>query len=178
MRHLVLAASVVAGFSLPACAGDASPAKGTAAFYDLYVQMKPRGIPDAKQRAEISPLVSSDLGKLLDAAAAADELHTKQTNNEEPPLFEGDLFTSLYEGATSYKLGACVTESDKAYCDVNLAYAEAGDAKPTTWTDKVALVHGPRGWLVDDVVFGGTWDFGQHGMMRGTLRQIAAYDGK
>lgn len=177
MRHVLLAALLSVGFLLPAHAGDMGPAKSAAAFYKLYIEMKPRGVPDEKQRAAFKHLMSPDLGKLLDAAGAAEDLHFRKTNNEEPPLFEGDLFTSLYEGATSFKLGKCAVESDHAYCDVDLTYAEAGDAKPTTWTDKVALVRKPKGWLVDDIAFGGTWDFGQHGMMRGTLKQIAAYDG-
>lgn len=175
MRQLVLAAFVAVSFSLPAHADAADPAKSAAAFYNLYIKMKPRGIPDAKQQAELRPLVSSDLDRLLAEAGAAEALHFKKTNNEEPPLFEGDLFTSLYEGATSYNLGKCTVEGDHAYCDVNLTYAEAGDAKPTTWTDKAALVRSAKGWLVDDIAFGGTWDFGQHGMMRGTLRQVGAY---
>jgi hypothetical protein len=172
MQYLFLAALLTAGFSMPVHAGDMGPAKSAGAFYKLYIQMKPRGVPDETQRAAFKHLMSPDLGKLLDAAGAAEDLHFRKTNNEEPPLFEGDLFTSLYEGATSFRLGKCAVESDHAYCDVDLAYAEAGDAKPTTWTDSK-----PKGWLVDDIAFGGSWDFGQHGMMRGTLKQIAAYDG-
>lgn len=169
---------VACWFSFAAQAGEATPARAAGAFYNLYIQMKPRGIPDAKQRAEFDPLVSSSLGKLLDAAAVAEGAHRRKTNNEEPPLFEGDLFTSLYEGATSYKLDTCVTESDKAYCDVALSYAEPGDAKLTTWTDKAVLARGPRGWLLDDIAFGGAWDFGQHGTLRGALRQVASYSGE
>jgi hypothetical protein len=172
MRHAALAFLLLAFCAVSAEAGDAVPAKAATAFYDLVLREKPRGVPDADMRAKLEPLVSSDLNALLAEAAAAEEAHTRKTNNEEPPFVEGDLFSSLFEGATSYTLGVCVTESDKAYCDVNLAYAEPGEAKPTTWTDKVALARTVRGWLVDDIAFGGTWDFGQHGMLRGTLRQV------
>lgn len=177
MLRLILAAFVAVGFPFAAEAGDAVPAKAATAFYDLVLREKPRGVPDADVQAKLKPLISPDLNTLLVQAAATEEAHTRKTNNEEPPFVEGDLFSSLFEGATSYKLGSCVTESDKAYCDVDLAYAEPGEAKPTTWTDKVALTRTVRGWLVDDIAFGGTWDFGQHGMLRGTLRQVVE-DGK
>lgn len=178
MRRLIVAVAIAAGVSFAAQAGEAMPAKAAGAFYKLYIKEKPRSLPDAALRAKLKPIVSTSLHGLLADAAAAEDAHRKKSNNEEPPLFEGDLFTSLYEGATSYKIGTCVKESDKAYCDVALSYAEAGDAKPTTWTDKAVLVRGPRGWLLDDIAFGGTWDFGQHGTLRGTLRQVASYSGE
>ncbi len=162
---------------MPACAASPGPAKNATAFYKLYIDMKPSGVPNAAQRAKFAPLLSTGLSSLLADAAAAEEAHTKKTNNEEPPFVEGDLFSSLFEGPTSFKLGQCTVEADRAYCDVDLVYREEGGAKPTTWTDKVALVRSVKGWLVDDIAFGGTWDFGQHGMLRGTLRQVVE-DGK
>ncbi|MCE9649492.1 MAG: hypothetical protein K8R18_07700 [Parvibaculum sp.] len=178
MRYLVVAALLAIALPSSARAGDVNPGKTVAAFYNLYLQEKPRGVPDAAVREKFRPLISRELGRLLDAAAAAEDLHFRKTNNEEPPLVEGDLFSSLFEGATAFTPGKCAVEGDHAYCDADLAYAEPGEAKPTTWTDKVALIRSPQGWLVDDIAFGGAWDFGQHGMLRATLRQVAAYDGE
>jgi hypothetical protein len=179
MRYLVVAALLAVGLSSSATAGDDNPGKTVAAFYGLYLQEKPRGIPDAAVREKFEPLISPELGRLLAAAAAAEDLHLRKTNNEEPPLVEGDLFSSLFEGATAYTPGKCAVEGDHAYCDADLAFNEpGGESKPTTWTDKVALIRSSRGWLVDDIAFGGAWDFGQHGMLRAALRQVAAYDGE
>jgi hypothetical protein len=183
MRYLVVA--VLLAIALPsfARAGDDNPGKTVAAFYSLYLQERPRGVPDAALREKFKPLISRELGDLLDAAAAAEDLHVRKTSNEEPPLVEGDLFSSLFEGATAFTPGKCAVEGDHAYCDADLAFIEPGSEpggqnKPTTWTDKVALIRSPQGWLVDDIAFGGAWDFGQHGMLRATLRQVAAYDGE
>lgn len=156
--------------SVPAQA--AGPAKQAQAFYNLYLKTKPLGMPDAAVVRRFKPLLSAQLTAALGKAAAAEAAHLRASNNTEPPLFEGDLFTSLYEGASSYSIEGCTVESAHAYCDVALSYAEVPGAKPTTWTDRLVLVKRLDGWVVGDIVFGGNWDFGQHGTLRGTLAQI------
>ncbi|MES1990723.1 MAG: hypothetical protein V4441_07210 [Pseudomonadota bacterium] len=173
-KTLVLAVSLAAGVSSAFADSDAPP-RAARAFYDLYMKEKPRGVPDDAMRAKFAPLISPALELALADANTAEEAHFNATKNQEPPLFEGDVFTSLFEGATSYKLGQCAIESDNAYCDIDLAYAEASGDKPTTWTDKLALVKRAGGWKVDDIAFGATWDFGQHGHLRATLADIVRY---
>lgn len=161
------------GILTPAMAtGSSTPGKSAEAFYNLYLKTKPLGVPDAAVVRRFKPLLSARLATALDQAGVAEAAHFKATNNEEPPLFEGDIFTSLYEGALSYSLEGCTTEGSHAYCDVDLAYAEVPGAKPTTWTDRLVLTKRVAGWAVDDIVFGGSWDFGQHGTLRATLAQI------
>lgn len=155
-----------------ASAQAASPAKQAQAFYDLYLKTRPLGVPDAALVRRFRPLLSAQLTAALGKAEAAEAAHVKATNNAEPPLFEGDLFTSLYEGASSYSIEGCTVEGAHAYCDVALSYTEVPGAKPTTWTDRLVLVKRLDGWAVGDIVFGGSWDFGQHGTLRSTLAAI------
>jgi hypothetical protein len=168
---LFLLALVLAGPSAAQAASD-SPAAATRAFYDTYLKVKPRGIPDEKTRAMFAPLISPALEKLLADANAAEELHTERTKNQEPPLVEGDAFSSLFEGATAYEVGACRKKPDSAVCDVHLTYAENKGDKPTHWVDQAMLVRSGDGWVLDDIVFGATWDFGNHGRMQDLLRQV------
>tara|TARA_R110002110_G_scaffold53742_4_gene154788 strand:+ start:333 stop:875 length:543 start_codon:yes stop_codon:yes gene_type:complete len=158
--------------AVPASADDVSPARAARVFYDLYLQVQPRGIPEVAVRARFEPLVTPELLSKLAQAQAVEKKHFIATKNQEPPLFQGDPFSSLFEGATSYKLGQCVTEGARSYCDIDLTYAEPTDNKPTTWTDKLILVKRVGGWKVDDISFGATWDFGQHGTLRGTLGDV------
>ena len=44
--------------------------------------------------------------------------------------------------------------------------------KPFTWTDIAYLVNTPQGWRVDDIGFGGNWDFGNKGRMSETLKMV------
>lgn len=159
----------------PALAAAPTPAGATRAFYDAYLAAQVRGIPDAKTRAVFAPLISGALDKALADADAAEQLHLKLTKNEEPPLVEGDPFSSLFEGATSYKLGKCEEKGETATCAVDLTYAGARDEKPTDWTDKAILVKEGGGWVVDDLDFGATWDFGNKGRMRDLLAEVAKY---
>lgn len=171
-RLFLLMVMCVAAVPVSAFAGDASPDRATRTFYNLYMQVKPLGIPDVAVRAKFEPLVTPELLSKLAEAQAVEQKHFIATKNQEPPYFQGDPFSSLYEGATSYKIGQCVTEGARSYCDVDLTYTEQSGNKPTTWTDKLILVKRVGGWKVDDISFGATWDFGQHGTLRATLGDV------
>ncbi|MDO8288690.1 MAG: hypothetical protein Q7T44_05675 [Parvibaculum sp.] len=175
LRVFALAVLLVAGGVSQAFANAATPASAARAFYDLYIKEQVRDVPDDAARKKFAPLISAELNKALAEAGAAEKAHFIATKNEEPPLFQGDIFSSLFEGAKSYKLGQCAIEGPRAYCDIDLTYAEVPSEKPTTWTDKLALVKRAGGWKVDDIAFGATWDFGQHGHLRSTLAEIAQY---
>lgn len=149
-----------------------TPERTANAFYSSYIEMKPRGVPGVAVRAKFEPLITPELLSQMAQADAVEKKHFIATRNQEPPYFQGDPFSSLFEGATSYRLGVCVTEGARAYCDIDLTFVDAEGAPPTTWTDKLVLVKRVGGWKVDDISFGATWDFGQHGTLRGTLADI------
>ena len=145
-------------------------AKAAHGFYDVYMTLHPSdGIPDAATRAKFAPYVSPALGRLFAEGGQAEERYATATKNQAPPLIEGDLFTPNFEGATSYKIGACATDKQGGHCAVTLAYDDRKD-KPFSWTDTVYLVHTDAGWRVDDIAYGGTWDFGNKGRLTRTLK--------
>ena len=174
-KTLTCIAIVLAMHVLPSGAMAADgPERVARAFYGLYLEIRPLGIPDEETQSRFRPLMTGELSRLLRQARAAEDAHREATQNQEPPFVQGDLFTSLYEGATSYALGACAVEGKRAYCDIDLTYSEGSETRPTTWTDKLALVQRAGNWQVDDIAFGGAWDFGQYGMLRQTLRDVVA----
>jgi hypothetical protein len=147
-------------------------------FYATYSTFHPSdGIPDAKGRAKLEPFISRSLDDLLAAGDAAEKHFAAATRHMSPPLIEGDLFTSNFEGATAVHVGACEVNGDNAHCAVALGYrGRPEDAKPVNWTDTVYLVRQAAGWRVDDIAYGATWAFGNKGRLRGTL-QSAIRDG-
>jgi hypothetical protein len=160
----------------PALAADSGAAMQDAAkgFYGVYQTLHPSdGVPGGAIRAKFAPFLSPALGGLLEQAGAAEDSFAKANKNS-PPLAEGDLFTSLFEGATGVSVGSCSGNDRQGRCPVSLVYAAAG-AKPVTWTDAVLLVRTPDGWRVDDVVYGGTWAFGNKGTLSQTLRQVIGF---
>lgn len=169
--------AVTAFFATSAIAGDSDAdalSRATAGFYGVYMTLHPSdGIPDSKTRAKFAPFVSPALDKLFADGEAAEARYATATKNQAPPLIEGDLFTPNFEGATAYKIGACASDSRGGHCAVTLTYDDHKD-KPISWTDTVYLVHTPSGWCVDDIAYGGNWDFGNKGRLTKTLKSAIA----
>jgi len=174
MKPIAIALALIA-FTAPAfAAGDAEMTKIVQGFYGAYSTFHPSdGIPDAAGRKRYEPFISPALDRLL---IEGDNAETKfaSENKDSPPLIEGDLFTSNFEGATAYHVGACADEGKAGHCAVTLTY-DPGKTnnpkdKPFSWTDTVDLVNTPQGWRIDDIGYGGTWDFGNKGKMTDTLK--------
>ena len=151
----------------PADAGAPSAAAANG-FYTAYLALKQGGIPDAKARRTLEPFLSPALDGLLARAEAAEAGYVALTKNQVPPLLEGDIFTSMFEGATAFRVGDCAAQGTKAECPVSLSYESPGD-KPQHWSDTVVLVETASGWRVDDIEFGGNWPFANKGTLKENL---------
>jgi hypothetical protein len=124
------------------------------------------GIPDAVTRVRLQPLLSPGLNKMLaDAASAEARFNAKNKNS--PPLIEGDIFSSLFEGPTSVKVGVCRGDDKIAHCGVNLTHQDPGQ-KPVSWIDTLKLVNS-GGWKIDDVAYDANFAFGNSGTLRDML---------
>ena len=161
--------------SATACLADApgDMAKVVNDFYAAYSTFHPSdGIPDPQGRARYEPYISARLDKLLTDGNRA-EVSFGKANPDSPPLIEGDLFTSNFEGATAFRVGSCTASGDAGHCSVALTYDDRKENpkdKPVTWTDTVHLVATPSGWRVDDIAYGATWAFGNKGRLADTVR--------
>lgn len=160
----LLAAS--AAFGQPSDAGLAQAVEG---FYRAYETFRPPdGIPDGQGLKRLEPYISPALDKLLVASEAAQSRYEAVTKGQYPPLVEGDLFTANFEGATAFSVGPCEADAQGGHCAVSLSYD--GGEKPVRWTDRVSLVRTPSGWRVDDISYGGNWDFAAKGTLSDTLK--------
>jgi len=174
MRRFALLAPLV--LVMPAQAADtAAISKAASEFYSVYGSFHQRvdGIPDAKTQPKFAPVLTDRLNRMIAQARAAEEKFT-HAYKDSPPFVEGDLFTSNYEGATAFKVGACAGDAKTGHCAVALTYAEPGDTrnKPVHWTDTAYLVNTPAGWKLDDIGFGGSWDFANKGKLSETLQMV------
>lgn len=161
----------------PSLAGGTDDmAKVVGEFYGAYSTFHPSdGIPDAKARVKYEPFISPALDALLKQGDVAEDKFAK-ANKDSPPLIEGDLFTSNFEGATAYKIGACSGDAKAGHCAVSLTY-DPGKTnnprdKPITWIDTVYLIDTSAGWRVDDIGYGAAWDFGNKGKLSETLHSV------
>lgn len=169
MRIIVLSLFL---FATTALAADVDrDMKGVVnAFYNAYITVRPPGVPSEKEQLSFTPYLSASVKKLLKEAAAAERRYRRTTRGEVPPLVEGDLFTSLFEGASAFTVLSCDSRTDS--CLVEFSYLDPESKSSTIWQDKVYLVKDARGWLVDDIEFLGNWQFMHKGRLKELLKQV------
>ena len=178
MKHALAAVLLLIPAGLKAQpAGD--PAAATNAFYAVYASQQAQGggIPDATGRVRYAPVLSPRLNKQMTAAAAAQARLTAKVKNAVPPMLEGDIFSSLFEGATAWKVGACQTNGKTSRCLVALTYMPPPSqkaSKPANWNDTILLENTPQGWKVDDVLYDAGFAFGNTGRLSAMLQMVIA----
>lgn len=179
MRRLAALALLLAwAAATPARADDAMRAAANA-FYSVYGAL-PRGgsLPDATGRTRYAAVLSPRLNRMLNEAQAAQVRFDAKVKGAAPPLVEGDIFTSMFEGATGWQVGDCTGDAKAARCPVTLthtppAHAAAGQ-KPAQWHDILVLTRTDAGWKVDDVVYDAGYAFGNTGTLSGMLKMVVA----
>ena len=85
------------------------------------------------------------------------EAFMKKHPDEKPPWAEGDLFSSLFEGPTSYEIGKMRTKGATREVDVYLHHVSEADK--VKWTDTVALKKAGGKWVITNILFKGKWAF-------------------
>lgn len=168
-RYVICAAVLLASYSA-SFAGE-NPKDTVTAFYNAYLKVKPLGIPTEKQRAELAPYLTPGLTALLKSADEAEQKYKIETKNEVPPLVQGDVFTSLFEGADAFSVVSCDEKDAAATCQVEFSNTNPGDGKTFKWKDGVALEKG-KGWLISDVKYEGDWDFAVKGTLTEMLKRV------
>jgi hypothetical protein len=155
--------------ALPARADDAMTAAANNFYAQTAALSRGGGIPDAAARLKLAPLLTSGLNKsLADAAAAEARFNAK--HRDSPPLIEGDIFSSLFEGPTAWKVGACSGDAQIAHCGVSLTHQEPSQ-KPANWTDTLVLSN-QGGWKVDDIAYDANFAFGNTGTLNEMLKMV------
>jgi len=171
MKKLISALALVLAISSVSSAGD-TPQSTVTGLYDTYIKLKTRGVPSAKELTEYKPYITPELAALLKSADDAEIKYKADTKGEVPPLVEGDIFTSLFEGADSFKLLSCEEKGANASCSLEFKNTNPGDGKTFIWKDGVTLVKDKSGWLVSDIEYKGDWDFAVKGSLTGLLKGV------
>lgn len=164
--------------AFPAHAQSADRDAGAAAASFATTTLAPPrtgGIPAPAARARLQPLLSDRLNALITQAAGA-EARFRTANKFAPPLLEGDLFSSLFEGPTSFRPGACTGTAAAQRCRMQFRRPPAanarGPARPAEWGDDLLLVNEAGSWKVDDVDYRGGFAFGNTGLLSQTLAMV------
>jgi hypothetical protein len=146
-------------------------------FLDFYFNEYGSGLPDAAQRATLRPLLTDGLTEALERAAVAERCANEQARGQEPPLIQGDIFSSLFEKATAV-IGIDQGARDRQRMAYRLRFEwrEPGAVDASVlWTDQVTLQAVDGRWLIDDFVHGGNWQFTVKGSMKRMLLDVAEF---
>lgn len=142
------------------------------AFYNIYIEEQPLGVPTENEQEKFRPHVSSALGKLLQEADETEQKYKITTGGEVPPLVESDLLTSLFEDATAFNVLSCEQQVETGSCLVEFSYIDTRDNSSFQWKDKVYIVRESHDWQVDDIEYHGDWQFMHKGRLQELLRQV------
>jgi hypothetical protein len=160
MRSLALLFALLVG-----CRGD--PASTAAQVAMQFLAMRDAvggsGAPSDKELDALRPFITDTLARglaLADSLRAAD---IARAPDEKPRFVEGDLFSSLFEGATAFRVLPATTAASPILVPVEYTYDR--QSPPVKWTDTLVVVQQRGRWMVQDIRYGGTWAFGNKGSL-------------
>lgn len=153
----------------------ATPTGVVESFYSLRIESKTSGAPDMEELRTLAPYLSEELRGLLEQARKRHDADVARTPSDKPSFADGDLFSSLFEGPTSFKIGADEVMGDVHRISLQFAYDRQQPV--VSWTDK-AVVKAENGKpVIADIEYGGNWEFGNKGtlvsMLKNALTPVA-----
>ncbi|MBN1474129.1 MAG: hypothetical protein JW914_05910 [Syntrophaceae bacterium] len=135
--------------------------------------MKNDGIPEKTDIEKLSPLISISFKSLLQEARKAEDRYYHKKKGEVPPLIEGSLFYSLFEGADKVTSVTQEINTDKISYLIELEYRDRyGKKEKIRWQDRAVLVMENNRWVVNDLERLGKWPFGAKGKLSDTLKNV------
>lgn len=170
-QSLRLALATILILLLAACAPRIEPrAEPTAAptelevaqsIFDQITTLHVDGLPSDEQMGVLAPLLTAELRQALEAARdwQRSEIERMQRagSEDKPPFIEGDLFSSLFEGAQSARAVSAQPDQDRVVVTLDRSYGVGADR--VQWQDRAVLKRVGDVYLLDDIEYGGDWTF-------------------
>jgi hypothetical protein len=161
---------------LSACKSDpdarlASPEGTVSEFYTWRVRQVSMAMPSEQQLAELRPYVSNELYGLL-SQASAQARKAKPKPNRKRTFIDGDLFSSLSNGPTSFHPGEAERKSENdVVIPVRLTAAQQLPA--VHWVDRVRLIREEDRYVIADVHYANHWSVGDNQTLVAALKKQA-----
>lgn len=144
-----------------ACMAAESPDQIVKNFYTKYFEMKPDGLPDQTAMKALSPFLSGRLMELFESARKYRDDYATRHPDEKPPFVEGCLFSSSFEGPTSFEIGRTEKLPDgKSKVFVRFSYVD--QERPSDvmhWEDAVIVTTENKRLVIEDILYLGEWPF-------------------
>jgi hypothetical protein len=176
LHHLAATVALSTLATVAACRPSApsSPSESAAQFYTLLDGLGVRGVPDSLALDAVAPYLDSTLLSLLTDARHTRDDFRRRFPSDKPPFVDGDMFSSLFEGNTSFAIRSTAARGDTTM--VVMAFTNSMQPPTVAWTDTLVVV--PRAnpapmspqFVIADLRYGAGWDFANRGSMVASLR--------
>jgi len=147
---------------------NSDAARAARDFYALIAADAASGLPSSASMLKLAPLMSASMRAAVEKARIRQRSSIAAHPDEKPDFIEGSLFTSLFESPSALESATAVANGDSAVVEVGFLYAQAG-AETLRWKDQALLRCEERRWRLDDVRYGGEWDFAPKGQLKQAL---------
>lgn len=144
-KNILLASILLIGFN--ACSvKKIKEAEKT--IHNFYSDYKP-----GDYRVVDKILLSKDLNEMIEAASlkqSEDAQRLKSIGStDKPMMIEGDIYTSLSEGATDYEILQSTSNNDLVKSEVRFSNKNYNH----NWIDTIVLKKEPDAWKIDDIIY-------------------------
>jgi hypothetical protein len=129
-------------------------------FYSQLLKLKVSGLPDDSELKYLSYYLSPRLLEQIQNAQKYQEKFKKENPEEKPPLIEGALFSSLFEGISEFQIGKVEPLENGYKVFVHFSYTDPSlSHEITKWQDAVTLKNQDGHFVIEDVEYLGNWPF-------------------
>jgi hypothetical protein len=148
---------------------QASPEAAIQAFYTSRIASGSRGTPSVDELEELAPYISEELHGLLEEALLNHNKISSRTVQKRRTFSEGDLFSSLFDGPTTFAAGSIEDLSGDEHV-VSVKLTSGKQLPALTWIDKVKVIHENGRYVVADIEYTNHWAFGSNTKLVSSLR--------
>ena len=177
---LLLAVVCVAVFALSGCGNGrssskaakyvpaATPQAAVTGFLNWRINSQITGTPDAEQLEAMAPYISEELRGLLENAREEYDRGKGRSKDRRRLLGESDLFSSMFDGPTSFSMGDVETQGDEHVVPVR--FMSGRQLPAINWIDRVRVVQENGHYVVADVEYANHWSLGSNATLLGILK--------
>jgi len=136
-------------------------------FYEMRHRLGRTGLPDENEMKAYRAFLCPPLAAAMDEARVRQRAFIDAHPDEKPPLVEGDLFSSLFEGPDAVSAAGTNVQGEGAR--VTLAMRAGDGEQAPHWKDELLLDRHDGIWCIADVEYRGDWPFANKGRLTETL---------
>jgi hypothetical protein len=125
------------------------------AFYNWRITEDINGVPTPDQLAQMQPYLSKELRVLLKQTTS--DYAPKEKSSEARTIENGDWFTSMFDGPTSFRVREIQDEGSRHL--VSVRFTAAQQLPAVNWHDQIVVIEEDGKHVIANVVYENHWAF-------------------